>query len=252
MRIGVIIPALNEEACIAEIVRRCTASCPVGDAMRVVVCDNGSIDSTAIVATQSGAEVVQQAYRGYGAACLTAIAHLTNWPDVLLFIDADGSSSPEEMELLIEPIRRGESQLVLGVRELDSESSTAVQRFGSRLAVALINLMWKGDYRDMGPFRAIQGEAYSQLRMTDRTWGWTVEMQIKAIAARLKVGEIDVSWNRRLAGQSKISGSLMGVIRAGARIMWTIGSHRLLSLMQRGAVTQLALSPRPDIPRPSK
>lgn len=225
MKIGVIIPALNEEGSVGEVVRRCLAQCGPDDVMRVEVCDNGSRDGTANKAREAGAEVVAEPERGYGAACLKAIDALGDWPDLYVFTDADGSSLPEEMGRLIEPIRADQAELVLGHRLARPGSMTPPQRFGSWLAVALIGLRWGVRYRDLGPFRAIRRTAYERLEMADRTWGWTVEMQIKALQREVRPLEVDVSWVARIAGQSKISGTAMGVARAGSKILWIIARH---------------------------
>jgi len=222
MRIGVIIPALNEAGCVGEVVRRCLAHRRAGDSMRVVVCDNGSADDTGAVARSRGAEVVRETRRGYGAACLAGIAALGPWPDAYLFLDADGSSRPEEMERLLAPIRYKTAALVLGRRRPACGSMTLPQRWGTRLAVRLMQLRWGVRYDDLGPFRAIRREAYVRLEMSDPTWGWTIEMQINAILHRLRWREVEVSWERRLAGRSKISGTLLGVARAGTKIVWTV------------------------------
>lgn len=225
MRIGVIIPALNEDATVEGIVRRCLAQRRSPDEMRVVVCDNGSHDRTAEAARSGGAEVASEPYRGYGAACLRAIAHLGAWPDVLVFIDADGSSLPEELDRLLSPIIRDQADMVLGRRHAAPGSMTPPQKFGTWLAVFLIQLRWRVHYDDLGPFRAIRRDSLERLAMTDRTWGWTIEMQILAILRHVRWLEVDVSWARRLAGQSKISGTLKGVLRTGAKILWTIARY---------------------------
>lgn len=222
MRLGVIIPALDEEASVGEVIRRCRRAVPSAAEMRIVVADNGSLDRTAEIARENAAEVITVAERGYGAACLAAIEHLRRWPDVLLFVDGDGSSSPEEALQLVSPVLAGRAQLSLGIRT-STGAMTRPQRWGTRLAVRLVNLIWETDYRDMGPFRCIDRRALEDLSMRDRTWGWTIEMQIKAARNRLIVVEVPVSWNDRIGGVSKISGTAMGVVRAGAKILWTVG-----------------------------
>ncbi len=222
MKLGVVIPARDEERAVGDVVRRCRhALRPLGD-LRVMVADNGSLDRTAEIARSASAEVVAVPEKGYGAACLGAIEKLGTWPDVLLFLDADGSSSPEDAPRLLEPVLEGQAQLSLGTRT-STAAMTLPQRWGTRLAVRLVNLVWRTGYRDMGPFRCIERRAFESLAMQDRTWGWTIEMQIKAARHRLKVVEVPVSWNDRLAGVSKISGTTTGVVRAGAKILWTVG-----------------------------
>lgn len=226
VRIGVVIPALNEEASVSEMVGRCLAALETRGEARIVVADNGSGDQTAARAAAAGAEVVTEPERGYGVACLTALGYLGTWPDLILFLDADGSSLPEEAPLLLEPLLRGDADLVLGVRPASSPM-TPPQRWGTHLAVALVNRFWRSRYQDMGPFRAITRSALAGLGMTDRTWGWTIEMQILASEQRLRVVEIPVSWHHRLAGTSKISGTVSGVLKAGFRIVWTVGRYAL-------------------------
>ncbi len=188
--------------------------------------DNGSTDGTAAEAIQAGAEVVAAAPRGYGQACRSAIEYLSDWPDILLFLDADGSSRPEEADRLLVPIALDQADLSIGVRPSDAPM-TPPQRWGTRLAARLIRLGWKRTVADIGPFRAIRRTSWERLNMQDRTWGWTVEMQISAFRHGLRVLEIPVSWDPRIAGKSKISGSLIGVTKAGARILWTIAKYFL-------------------------
>lgn len=225
MRIGVVIPALNEAGSVGEVITRCFAQGKASDQMRIVVCDNGSCDGTAGVARQHGAEVVHEGRRGYGIACQRAIKVLDVWPEAIVFIDADGSSRPEEMERLLAPIRSAEADVVFGERCPSLQSMTWPQILGGWLAVSLIALRWGVRYRDLGPFRVIRKGAYDRLEMVDRTWGWTIEMQIKVILQQLRFREVQVSWMPRLAGKSKISGTLSGVLRAGTRILWTFFRH---------------------------
>jgi glycosyltransferase involved in cell wall biosynthesis len=227
LKLGVIIPALDEECTVAEIVRRCRAAAGSSPEIRIVVADNGSSDRTSEVALAAGAEVIRVLRRGYGAACLGAIGLLADWPDCLLFLDADGSSSPEEIPLVLAPVLEGGAQLSLGVRT-STRAMTLPQRWGTRLAVRLVNLLWRTHYHDMGPFRCIERRALHSLEMGDPTWGWTIEMQIKAARRRLRITEVPVSWNARIGGTSKISGTLSGVLRAGAKILWTVGRLALL------------------------
>lgn len=225
MKTAVVIPALNEEACIAEVVRRCLENRHPDDEVRVVVCDNGSTDATAEIAQGAGAEVVEEPHRGYGAACLRALTHLGDWPDAVLFVDGDGSSLPEESERLLAPLRRGELDLVLGKRTAAPGSMTPQQRFGGWLATTLIALRWRVRYADLGPFRAATRPALDRMTLRDHTWGWTVEMQIRAIQEELRTREVQVTWAKRLAGHSKISGTLTGTLRAGVKIIATILRH---------------------------
>ncbi len=226
MRLGIIIPALNEEATVGQVVGRCLRAANRWGQVRVVVADNGSSDRTAARARAAGAELVPVDARGYGSACLGAIRYLGAWPDLLVFLDADGSSRPEEIPRLLHPLVEGQADLVLGRRPAGA-AMTLPQRWGTRLAVLLVNLRWGTGYHDMGPFRAIRRSSLERLAMSDRTWGWTIEMQILARCRRLRVKEVPVSWEARLAGKSKISGTVSGVLRAGCKILWTVGRYAL-------------------------
>ncbi len=228
IRLGVIIPAYNEEGSVGAIVRRVLNSLPDDFEARVVVTDNVSTDKTAHRAASAGAEIVREEKRGYGAACRAAIDYLGRWPQIHLFLDADGSSRPEEMCRLLAPIATDQADLTIGVRPVDAPM-TPPQRWGTHLAVTLMAWRWGHRYQDMGPFRAIRRESFESLGMRDQTWGWTVEMQILALLAGLRIQEVEVSWLRRLSGVSKISGTLTGVSRAGARILWTIARYALRS-----------------------
>jgi glycosyltransferase involved in cell wall biosynthesis len=227
MRIGIVIPAFDEEEAVGQVVGRCKQAVASLGAARIVVCDNDSRDRTASVARQAGAEVVHARPRGYGTACLAAIAHLGSWPDILIFLDADGSSRPEEMERLLEPVLTNQADLVIGVRPRNA-SMTPPQLWGNRLATQLVARHWGRSFADLGPFRAIRRVSYERLAMSDPTWGWTIEMQILAVLCGLRVQEVSVSWDRRLAGVSKISGTVCGVIRAGTRILWTIARYAVI------------------------
>lgn len=227
-RLAVVMPALNEEESVGEVVRRCRSALAGMGRLRVMVGDNGSRDRTAAVASAAGAEVVSAPVRGYGSACLSALSALGDWPEVVIFLDADGSSAPEEAKRLLGPLFQGDADLVLG-RRPGSAAMTPPQRWGTRLAVALVNAGWGSRYQDMGPFRAITGLGLRRLGMSDRTWGWTIEMQILACEHRLRVLEVPVSWHARLGGKSKISGTVSGVAKAGGKILWTVARYWLRS-----------------------
>ena len=219
-RIALVIPALNEEQAIAQVLD----GLPPGLFARVVVVDNGSTDATAAVARSHGADVVPEPRRGYGQACLAGLAALGCDPDIIVFMDADGSDVSAEAESLLGPIRRGEADLVIGSRALGNAepgSLTWPQRWGNRLSVALIRLLFGHRYTDLGPFRAIRRQSLEVLGMQDTNFGWTVEMQVKALQRGLRAQEVRVSYRRRL-GHSKISGTVSGVLRAGTKIIWTI------------------------------
>lgn len=227
MNLAVVIPALNEATTVGVVIGKILQHTAAW-ATRVIVADNGSGDDTVRIARQAGAEVVLATPRGYGLACLRAVEHLSDWPDILLFLDADGSSSAAEIPSLLTPIQLGTTDLVIGCRP-DRSAMTLPQYWGTQLAISLIRFRWGHRFQDMGPFRAIRHDSYRQLGMEDRTWGWTVEMQILALLQGLSITEIPVSWLPRQGGVSKISGTLSGVARAGARILWTIGKYSLRS-----------------------
>ncbi|MBI4962816.1 MAG: TIGR04283 family arsenosugar biosynthesis glycosyltransferase [Desulfomonile tiedjei] len=217
-RIAVIIPALNEERSIGKVISAIPAWVD-----EVIVGDNGSTDRTAAVARGHGARVVYEPRRGYGSACLTALAELNN-PDVVVFIDGDSSDHPEEMSLLVDPIISNEADLVIGSRTLGQREKGALPllaRFGNWLACFLIRLFWGARFTDLGPFRAIRHSALQRLDMRDPDYGWTVEMQIKAARDGLRFMEVPVSYRRRI-GKSKVSGTLRGVVGAGTKILGTI------------------------------
>ena len=226
MRIGIVIPAVDEEEVVGQIVQRCWQAVGFPDYSRIVVGDNESRDRTSSIARFAGAEVVQARPRGYGTACLAVVNHLGSWPDVLVFLDADGSSRPEEIRNLLAPIREDRADLVIGIRPSNA-SMTLVQLWGNRLATRLISWRWGRAFADLGPFRAIRRDCYERLGMRDPTWGWNVEMQILAVLLRLRVEEVSVSWEPRRGGVSKISGTLSGAARAGVRILWTLCRYAL-------------------------
>ncbi|MBI5248744.1 MAG: glycosyltransferase [Desulfomonile tiedjei] len=217
-RVAVIIPALNEEKAIGKVI----AAIP-GWVDDVIVVDNGSTDDTPTVAAQAGARVVYESRRGYGSACLTGISSLEN-ADIVVFVDGDFSDRPEEADMLVDPIVAGQADMVIGSRVLGNREHRALTPqaiFGNWLACALMALFWKVRFTDLGPFRAISFTALQGLGMKDPDYGWTVEMQIKAVLAGLKVREVPVSYRRRI-GKSKISGTIRGVVGAGTKILGTI------------------------------
>lgn len=229
-RITVIIPALNEEQSLSLVMNDLPA---VGE---VVVVDNGSTDRTAAVARQLGAVVVEEKKRGYGAACLRGLRHITDRvaaggvvPRAIAFVDADYSDHPDLLPLLAAPILRGEVDFVLGSRLLGQREVGAMPPqsvYGNRLACFLMRILFGGSYTDLGPFRVISYAALARLLMQDENFGWTVEMQIKALRAGLRVQEIPVPYRRR-TGQSKISGTLSGTLGAGSKILWLIARYGL-------------------------
>jgi glycosyltransferase involved in cell wall biosynthesis len=225
MNLAIVMPARNEEGSIGDVIRRI----PKGLAKQIIVADNGSTDATADRARASGAEVVSEPRRGYGQACLTGLAHLRDDIDVVGFLDADGSDDPSELKRLLEPIEKGDADFVLSARVLGDarKNLSPQQKFGNRLACFLIRLLWHHRYTDLGPLRIIRRDALKKMQMTDRTWGWTVEMQIKAVDHGLRIVQIPVPYGHRTSGKSKISGSFVGTIRAGWRILTTIAVLRL-------------------------
>ena len=218
-RISVIIPVFNEQDAIEHV---------IGDLPRemlheIIVVDNGSTDKTAELAKQCGARVVEEAQRGYGNACLRGIAS-ADTPDIIAFVDGDYSDHPDEMERVLGPILDGKADLIIGSRVLGEREPGALlpqARFGNWFATALISAFFGTDFTDLGPFRAIRKETLDALDMQDRTFGWTVEMQVKAARARLRVTEVPVSYRKRI-GVSKITGTLEGTIKAGWKILFTI------------------------------
>jgi glycosyltransferase involved in cell wall biosynthesis len=232
--IAFIIPALNEEAALAPMLDGLRAAldavaCADAD---IVVVDNGSRDATAAVARKHGARVISEPRRGYGQACLAGIAALSAGTEIIVFLDADGSDDPEDLARLLAPVLDGKADLVLGSRTAAAKSSgafTPQQAFGNWLATGLMRLFFGARYTDLGPFRVIRREALQRLEMQDTNFGWTIEMQIKAHRAGLRVREIPVNYRNRIAGESKISGTLNGTVRAAWKILWTIGKYGLLS-----------------------
>lgn len=194
--------------------------CPLVD--RIIVCDNGSTDNTAQIARQAGATVTYEAERGYGAACLSALSAKVE-KDIIVFVDADHSVVASEIPLLIQPIFDG-ADLVIGSRTLGETEKGALsipQRAGNRVASVLIQLLWSCKVTDLGPFRAITDNALKQLQLCDRHFGWTVEMQVRALQESLIVAEVPVSTRQRI-GKSKIGGTVRGVIGASHGILGTI------------------------------
>jgi glycosyltransferase involved in cell wall biosynthesis len=211
--LAIIIPALDEEAAIGRVLQRLPYP-----ADWVTVADNGSTDATAAVAIAAGARVVHEPQRGYGRACLAGL-RVNRDRDIIVFLDADFSEDPAEITGLIDPIRDGDADLVLGWRPVGGRPWHA--RLGTSLCVGLINRLWGVGYRDLGPFRAIRRSSLDRLGMTDQTWGWTIEMQVKAVEHELRWLEVPVLCRPRI-GQSKISGTLAGTVRAGTRMLYTI------------------------------
>ena len=223
LRVGVVIPARDEALALPAVLPRLPSWLT-----EVVVVDNGSRDGTADIAAALGARVVSEPRRGYGAACLAGIAALSPEVDTVLFMDADAADDPEDIPALLAPILAGEAAMVVGSRVAQAAPGalTPQQRFGNALACGLMRGVWGGRFTDLGPFRAIRREALERLAMQDMTWGWTVEMQVRALRMGLNVAEVPVRYRRRI-GVSKISGTVMGSARAGTKILWVIAREAL-------------------------
>ena len=221
--IDVIIPAFNEEASIGKVL----ADLPGALLRHIVVVDNASTDRTASVAAAGGAMVVAEPRRGYGSACLAGVARLARLaevPHIVVFLDADYSDHPDELPQLVEPLLRDEADLVIGSRVLGQREPGALMpqaRFGNWLSTGLIRALYGVHMTDLGPFRAILWDRLVELKMGDPDFGWTVEMQVKAVRAGLVYREVPVSYRRRI-GTSKISGTVSGSVRAGCKILYTI------------------------------
>jgi glycosyltransferase involved in cell wall biosynthesis len=228
-RIAVIIPALDEQAAIGSTLDGLRGVSLVPHTLaQIIVADNGSRDRTADVAAAHGAQVVSEPQRGYGAACLSAMAALLPEISIVAFMDADASDDPSELPSLIQPIAEGTADFVLGSRVLGERERGALspqQQFGNKLATRLMRFLIGARFTDLGPFRAIRREALGKLHMQDKNYGWTIEMQIKAHRAALRILEIPVRYRKRRAGTSKVSGSLRGTIGAGWKILWTITKY---------------------------
>jgi glycosyltransferase involved in cell wall biosynthesis len=221
MKVALIIPALNE----AAVLGRTLGSIPAGLFDLVIVADNGSTDLTSEIARGYGALAVWEPERGYGAACLAALASLPPEIGAVVFLQADSSEDPAEAELLLRPIQTGEADLVLGSRTMGQADRGALlphQEFGNRVATTLTRLLYGHAYSDLGPFRAITVEALRRLRMRDRNYGWTIEMQVRALEEGLRIREVPVRYRVRAAGENKVSGNVMASLRAGWIIVWTI------------------------------
>ena len=222
-KIGVIIPAFNEEQSIGLVIN----AIPEELSKIVVVGNNGSTDQTAAVARKAGAVVVDESRKGYGNACLAGMASLKTLetpPEIVVFLDGDFSDYPGEMTNLIRPIAENEVDLVIGSRVLGNRENGALlahQRFGNWLAVSMLKWLYGYRFTDLGPFRAIRYDRLMQLDMQDRNFGWTVEMQVKAAKHGLKCTEVPVSYRKRV-GTSKVSGTIKGSVMAGYKIIGTI------------------------------
>jgi glycosyltransferase involved in cell wall biosynthesis len=219
--ISVIIPALDEEEPIAGVVRECFAT---GLPNEVIVVDNGSTDRTAEHAHEAGARVVT-APRGYGRACAAGIRALSRECDIVVFLDGDGSDVPAFMNQLVDPVERGTHDFVIGSRtrgQREPGSMNLQQIFAGRVAGLILRVLYGVRYTDMSPFRVIRRDALEQIDMREQTYGWNLEMQMKAARDGLRVLEVPVNHRRRAGGESKVSGTFRGTFVAGVRIVATL------------------------------
>ncbi len=221
----VIIPVFNEQESIGRVI----AAIPRW-AKQILVVDNGCTDATAERAQQAGATVIREPRRGYGQACLAG-RRAAGAANILVFLDGDFSDYPDQMDKLVRPIAENRADFVLGSRTQGARQAGALlpqQRFGGALACLLIRLCWRHRYTDLGPFRAIRKISLDRLNMDDQNFGWTVQMQIRAVVAALRIEEIPVDYRRRI-GQSKISGTVRGVLGAGIKILYTIARELMVA-----------------------
>lgn len=234
--IGVVIPALNEEASVGRVIAEIPSFVDA-----IVVGDNGSTDGTAEAARKASATVVLEPEKGYGAACLKAIGALPP-VDIVVFLDADYSDHAAEMDRLVDPIIEGRTRIVIGSRVVvraEKGALTPQQRIGNWLACRLMRLRWGVAYTDLGPFRAIDRRTLEDLGMCERTFGWTAEMQVKGARLGIPYAEVPVSYRRRI-GKSKVSGTVKGTILAGIGILSVIARHSM------GARAALSAADRND------
>jgi uncharacterized protein DUF547/glycosyl transferase family 2 len=227
-RIVVVMPALDEERALPLVLadlEHLQRSTPEPLLAEVVVVDNGSRDRTPDIAARAGATVLREPRRGYGAACLRALGYLRGQPpDVVVFMDADHSDHAEDIPALLEPLRAGAHDLVIGSRTRGRSERGALlpqARFGNWLATGLIRARYGHRYTDLGPFRAVRWRTLEEMRLVDRDFGWTVEMQVRALQIGARVTEVPVRYRRRV-GRSKVSGTLGGSVRAGVKILATL------------------------------
>ena len=225
--IKVIIPAVNEADSIGKVVSELPKS-----VSEIIVVDNGSTDNTVINAEKAGATVLTENQRGYGFACLKGMDYIdkqSKSPDIIVFIDGDYSDYPEELDNVVAPILKDDMDLVIGARKKELRepgSMTFPQKFGNELATSLMRLFFGAKFTDLGPFRAIKYEKLKALQMQDKTYGWTVEMQLKALRKKLNYTEVPVRYKKRI-GVSKVSGTIKGAIFAGIKILGWIFKYSI-------------------------
>ena len=227
--IKVIIPAFNEAASIGHVIREIPEI-----VHEIIVIDNNSTDQTSETASRAGATVLFEAKKGYGHACLRGMQYIAKQdekPEIVVFLDGDYSDYPEELTTIVKPIIEDDIDFVVGARTRalrEAGSMTPQQLFGNWLATQLMRLFFGSGFTDLGPFRAIKYEKLLALDMEDKTYGWTVEMQLKALKQGLKYVEIPVRYKKRI-GQSKVSGTVKGSILAGIKILGWIFKYGLKS-----------------------
>lgn len=242
LHVAVIIPALDEAGSIGTVVRELAAAVrALGHEVTVVVGDNGSRDDTPAIAARAGALVVHEPARGYGAACLRALESVPPSCDVVLFADGDGACDPADVAALLAPLVKGRADLVIGSRTLgarlglvEHDALTGPQVFGNALAALLLRVLYGHHASDLGPFRAITRAALDVVRMDDRGFGWTVQMQARAALAHLRVVEVPVHFRRRRTGRSKVSGDLVASAKAGVVILGTLARGLVASSPSHG------------------
>ncbi len=225
-KISVIIPALNEEESIGQVLN----DIPGEIVEEVIVVDNGSNDNTVTVSKGLEANVMLEPLKGYGAACLKGISILKQDTDIVVFLDADYSDYPQDLHTVVKPIINDNADMVIGSRMSGERERGALLPqaiFGNKLATFLIRLFWGFKYTDLGPFRAIKYRDLLALNMIDKNFGWTVEMQIKALKKGLRIVEVPVRYRKRI-GKSKITGTFSGTVRAGVKIIYTIFKYGFL------------------------
>ena len=242
-QLGVVIPALNEEAALGLVLEELfEALKAIQRVATVVVVDNGSTDDTPGVAARGGAQVVKEPRRGYGSACLAGIGQLERQgfldDDWIVFLDADHSDYPADVALLVAPLASGAADMVIGSRVKGGATMQALLPqawFGNRLACFLMRVLFGARYSDLGPFRALTMGSLRHLQMADPNFGWTIEMQLKAHQAGLRVAEVPVRYRSRI-GVSKITGTWRGTLGAGTKILSWIFGWRLKTWFTRGGI----------------
>ena len=231
MRFVVIIPAYNEEECIGGVVSDLRSrSVSNAELSRVIVVDNGSSDNTSKIARDAGAEVLFEEQRGYGSACLAGLEAVREDEEIVLFVNGDGSDDLRTLSVVLEPIINKEKDLVLASRVLGTPepgSLTPSQKIGNKVVVFFLNRLFGGRYTDLAPFRAVTREGVAKLSMKDRGYGWTLEMQVKAIKKKLSILEVATDYRVRQGGRSKISGTVKGTVLAGSKMIWMLIKMRI-------------------------